>query len=290
MLSAPDHQRSAGTGGCCQHQTTSAVLGQEEQKAQTTSAVLGQGEQKAQTTSAVLGQEEQKAQTTSAVLGQEEQKAQTTSALPMKWNGVNMMQTLSSFKLKWLVSFCFGLCQYFQQERMDFSGKKVIELGSGTGIMGILAVLLGGQVTLTDGSHALKQIEHNVSVNVPDPCRHFPTIRTLSWGFDHMNFPNDYDIILGSDIVYYPSDYPSLLQTLRHLSNQRTTIYIATQIRGCHATRRFHEELIPQYFNSHIIQGDWCANVNLYKVTLKSPKTGEELPMERGTERNLLSN
>ncbi|XP_041070103.1 EEF1A lysine methyltransferase 3-like [Carcharodon carcharias] len=183
-----------------------------------------------------------------------------------------------------------GLCQYFQQERMDFSGKKIIELGSGTGIVGILAVLLGGQVTLTDESHALKQIEHNVSVNVPDSCRHFPTIRTLSWGFDHMNFLNDYDIILGSDIVYYPSDYPLLLQTLQHLSNQRTIIYIATQMRGCHATRRFHEELIPQYFNSHIIQGDWCANINLYKLTLKSPKTGEELPMERGTERNLLSN
>ncbi|XP_072351200.1 EEF1A lysine methyltransferase 3-like [Scyliorhinus torazame] len=180
----------------------------------------------------------------------------------------------------------FVLCQYFQQEKMNFSGKKVIELGSGTGIVGILAVLLGGEVTLTDESHALKQIEHNVSVNVPESCRHLATIRTLSWGFDHMNFSNDYDIILGSDIVYYPSDYPVLLQTLQHLSNPRTIIYIATRIRGCHETWKFHEELIPQYFNSHTVQGDWGGNIYLYKLTLKRPETGEEQPMAR----NLLSN
>ncbi|XP_078089384.1 EEF1A lysine methyltransferase 3-like [Mustelus asterias] len=184
----------------------------------------------------------------------------------------------------------FMLCQFFQQEKMNFTGKKVIELGSGTGMVGILAVLLGGQVTLTDESHALKQIEHNVSVNVPDSCRHFPTIRTLSWGFDHINFPNDYDIILASDIVYYPSDYPLLLQTLQHLSNPRTIIYIATQMRGCHLTHKFHEEIIPQYFNSHIIQREAFNDINLYKLTLKSPRTGEKQPMESATERNLLSN
>ncbi|XP_020391931.2 EEF1A lysine methyltransferase 3-like [Rhincodon typus] len=168
------------------------------------------------------------------------------------------------------------LCQFFEQERMNFSGKKMIELGSGTGIVGILAILLGGQVTLTDQIQALKQIEHNVSVNVPDSCRHLPTIRALSWGFDHVHFPSDYDIILGSDIVYYPSDFPLLLQTLRHLSNQQTIIYIATELRGCGATRKFHEELIPLYFNSRIIYRNKDADINLYKLTLKGPKTGEE--------------
>eukprot|EP00061_Rhincodon_typus_P016145 g44200.t1 len=34
------------------------------------------------------------------------------------------------------------LCRYFENEKIDFTGKKVLELGSGTGIVGILAVLL----------------------------------------------------------------------------------------------------------------------------------------------------
>ncbi|XP_067894318.1 EEF1A lysine methyltransferase 3-like [Heterodontus francisci] len=181
------------------------------------------------------------------------------------------------------------LCQFFQRERMNFSRMKVIELGSGTGIVGILVALLGGQVTLTDQSHVLKQIERNVSDNIPASCGHSPTIKALSWGFDHMHFPNDYDIILGSDIVYYPLDYPLLLQTLRHLSNQRTTIYIATEMRGCCATHKFHEELVPQYFNSHIVHRNWGADINLYKLTLKGPRAGEVLAMERERQKNLLS-
>lgn len=35
------------------------------------------------------------------------------------------------------------LCQYFDDEKINFAGKKIIELGSGTGIVGIMAVLLG---------------------------------------------------------------------------------------------------------------------------------------------------
>uniref|UniRef100_A4IHN8 EEF1A lysine methyltransferase 3 n=1 Tax=Xenopus tropicalis TaxID=8364 RepID=A4IHN8_XENTR len=46
------------------------------------------------------------------------------------------------------------LCGYFEEQKLDFKGKKVIELGAGTGIVGILVSLLGGHVTLTDLPHA----------------------------------------------------------------------------------------------------------------------------------------
>lgn len=36
-----------------------------------------------------------------------------------------------------------ALCQYFEEQQLDFQGKQVIELGAGTGIVGILATLLG---------------------------------------------------------------------------------------------------------------------------------------------------
>ncbi|XP_067847581.1 EEF1A lysine methyltransferase 3-like [Heptranchias perlo] len=168
------------------------------------------------------------------------------------------------------------LCRFFEREKMSFCGRKVIELGSGTGIVGILAVMLGGKVTLTDQPHVLKQIKHNVSINVPPSYEHYSTVRALSWGSNHTQFPNDYDVILGSDIVYYPPDYPILIQTLRHLSNQRTTIYIATEMRGCCAALSFHQELIPQYFYSQLVHRHGSEDINVYKLTVRGPSPRNE--------------
>lgn len=51
------------------------------------------------------------------------------------------------FKLILFFSFCLAkaltLCDYFEKQKLNFWGKKVIELGAGTGVVGILAALLG---------------------------------------------------------------------------------------------------------------------------------------------------
>ncbi|XP_078263381.1 EEF1A lysine methyltransferase 3-like [Rhinoraja longicauda] len=172
------------------------------------------------------------------------------------------------------------LCQFFEQEKISFSGQSVIELGSGTGIVGILATLLGGQVTLTDQPHVLKQIKYNLSINLAASGGYSATVRTLSWGVDHTLFLDDYDVILGSDIIYYPKDYPILLQTLRHLSKKRTAVYLSTEIRGCKATQTFHNELIPQYFNSEIVHKKEISNINIYKLTLRSEEAWEGPSMQ----------
>lgn len=36
-----------------------------------------------------------------------------------------------------------ALCDYFEEHKLNFWGKKVLELGAGTGIVGILVALLG---------------------------------------------------------------------------------------------------------------------------------------------------
>ncbi|XP_071990921.1 elongation factor Ts, mitochondrial isoform X2 [Engystomops pustulosus] len=138
------------------------------------------------------------------------------------------------------------LCTYFEEQKLNFKGKKVIELGAGTGIVGILASLLGGRVTVTDLPHALPQIRKNVSVNVsldqaPDVC-------ALSWGIDQVHFPEDYDFVLGADIVYLKETYDLLLQTLLHLCGPRTTIFLSSKMRKEHGTMDFFQNILPQYF------------------------------------------
>ncbi|KAJ8260183.1 hypothetical protein GJAV_G00178030 [Gymnothorax javanicus] len=81
------------------------------------------------------------------------------------------------------------LCRYL--DHLDLKGKRVIELGAGTGIVGILAARLGAEVTLTDLPHAVPQLQKNVSANMPPsgwPCV-APTVCSLSWGLEQERFP-----------------------------------------------------------------------------------------------------
>ncbi|XP_051868840.1 EEF1A lysine methyltransferase 3-like [Pristis pectinata] len=161
------------------------------------------------------------------------------------------------------------LCRYFEQEKIDFSGKKVIELGSGTGIVGILAILLGGDVTLTDQPPVLSQIEFNVANNVPASIQSRVTVCPLRWGEDQCQFPADYDVILGSDVVYSPIYFPALIQTLRHLSSQTTVIYLCSKMREVMGAMDFHEKLLPRYFNWDIVHRNEEKEINVYRVTKK---------------------
>ncbi|XP_067894309.1 EEF1A lysine methyltransferase 3-like [Heterodontus francisci] len=159
------------------------------------------------------------------------------------------------------------LCRYFEKENINFIGKKVIELGSGTGIVGILATLLGGNVTMTDQPHILKQINNNISINIPFACRHRTNVCALMWGEDQTNFPTDYDVILGSDIVYSSSSYPALVDTLRHLCNQGSTIYLTSEFRTGNGSLPFHEVILPDYFDCQVVDRLETKYIAVYKLT-----------------------
>uniref|UniRef100_UPI00398EE186 EEF1A lysine methyltransferase 3-like n=1 Tax=Pristiophorus japonicus TaxID=55135 RepID=UPI00398EE186 len=160
-----------------------------------------------------------------------------------------------------------ALCRYFEKENINFSGKKVIELGSGTGIVGILVTLLGGAVTMTDQPNILQQIEHNISTNVPSASRQRLKVCSLTWGEDHTNFPADYDFVLGSDIVYSSVTYSSLIRTLHYLAKQGTTIYLSSAFRKGNGSLSFHEVLLPEYFNCLIVDRLEDKDITVYKMT-----------------------
>ncbi|XP_055496021.1 EEF1A lysine methyltransferase 3-like [Leucoraja erinacea] len=160
-----------------------------------------------------------------------------------------------------------ALCRYFEKQNASFTGKTVIELGSGTGIVGILTTLLGGEVTMTDKPNTLKQIENNVSINIPSACRHRINVQALTWGEDHARFPTNYDFILGSDIVYSSVSYPALVETLCHLAQQGATIYLSSELRKMNGSPYFHDELLPRHFNCQVVDKVDGKNVIVYKMT-----------------------
>ncbi|XP_068121240.1 EEF1A lysine methyltransferase 3 [Hyperolius riggenbachi] len=158
-----------------------------------------------------------------------------------------------------------NLCSFFEEQKLNFKGKKIIELGAGTGIVGILLSLLGGDVTLTDLPHTLPQIEKNVSANILAGCP--PNVCALSWGFDQVNFPQDYDFVIGADIVYLKETYDLLLCTLQHLCGPSTTMFLSSKMRAEHGTVDFFQHVLPKHFNVDLQWRNVEDNINIYKVT-----------------------
>ncbi|KAJ8358525.1 hypothetical protein SKAU_G00150500 [Synaphobranchus kaupii] len=161
------------------------------------------------------------------------------------------------------------LCRYFDQ--LDLKGKRVIELGAGTGIVGILAARLGAEVTLTDLPHAVPQLQKNVSTNMPLsgwPCV-TPTVLPLSWGLDQGKFPTDWDLVVGADIVYLSETYPLLMDTLTHLCQEGATVYLSSKMRREHRTPGFYDDILPRRFDSQLLCCDPAQNISLYRATLR---------------------
>ncbi|XP_064371296.1 protein N-lysine methyltransferase METTL21A [Dromaius novaehollandiae] len=124
------------------------------------------------------------------------------------------------------------LCTYLETGGVDLRDRAVIELGAGTGLLGIVATLLGARVTITDRAAALALLESNVRANLPAELQPRAAVQELTWGQDLGRFPpGAFDFILGSDIVYLEETFADLLQTLEHLCAEHTVILLSCRIR-----------------------------------------------------------
>ncbi|XP_032406117.1 EEF1A lysine methyltransferase 3-like isoform X1 [Xiphophorus hellerii] len=164
------------------------------------------------------------------------------------------------------------LCRYFEDPSVELRGRRVIELGAGTGLVGILAARLGAEVTVTDLPLALPQLQANVSANVPPAGWPFapPVVLPLCWGEDHLTFPSDWDLVLCADIVYLPETYPLLVETLAHLCKNGAVVYLSSKMRTEHRTQSFYEEHLQSRFDVELVLRDDKQNNNIYRASKRA--------------------
>jgi predicted nicotinamide N-methyase len=103
------------------------------------------------------------------------------------------------------------MCDFLKRNPELVKGKRVLELGSGTGIVGLYAAKLGAShVTLTDFiDFNIEHIKRNIKEN---GLERVTESRWFKWG---TNLREQWDVIIGSDIIYPAMDKDALLNAIK---------------------------------------------------------------------------
>ncbi|CAI8609144.1 unnamed protein product [Vicia faba] len=113
---------------------------------------------------------------------------------------------------------------------------RILELGSGTGIVGIVAAAtLGSDVTLTDLPHVVPNLKFNAKANagVVGSSGGNVTFAPLRWGdaADVEVIGREFDVIVASDVVYHDHLYEPLIETLRLLLVGKKTVFVMAHMK-----------------------------------------------------------
>ncbi|KAL7141782.1 hypothetical protein ABFS83_08G076700 [Erythranthe nasuta] len=145
---------------------------------------------------------------------------------------------------------------------------RILELGSGTGIVGIAAAaLLGAKVTATDLPHALPNLQFNVAANagIFEPHGGAVEVAALQWGekkdMEAIGGRDQYDLILGSDVVYHDHLYEPLLETLKFflLESDRKMVFVMGHLKRWKKESAFFKKA-NKYFDVEILHTDTPSN------------------------------
>jgi predicted nicotinamide N-methyase len=134
---------------------------------------------------------------------------------------------------------CVSLASFLMSENhkkyLSFEKKKILEIGAGAGVCGFTTGLLNPyKVTITDRMSGLLQLlEKNLECNQTKFSENLIEIKSLDWSSDQelANFL-DYDIIIGSDLLYSLCMVDGLIKALNTLSDQNTIVLISLSNRG----------------------------------------------------------
>ncbi|KAK0523591.1 Protein-lysine N-methyltransferase efm6 [Tilletia horrida] len=164
--------------------------------------------------------------------------------------------------------------------RMAWEGREVLELGSGTGLLGLLCARmgLGKRVLITDQDAMMQLMQRNLELNeevsaaeaeveagregrrgLPTPCE----VRELNWGEPlPADVPAKPEVLLLADCVYLEIAFQPLVDTMVELSTPETEILFCYQKRR-KADKRFFM-LLKKHFHFDHVEDDDPARREVY--------------------------
>ncbi|XP_059624676.1 uncharacterized protein LOC132267541 [Cornus florida] len=161
---------------------------------------------------------------------------------------------------------------------------RILELGSGTGLVGIsAAAILGADVTVTDLTHVLPNLRFNADANADVLARHGGAVEVaaLGWGeADQMErVGREFDLILGSDVVYHEHLFDPLIKTLGFLlvEGEEEVVFVMGHLRRWKKESVFFKKA-KKLFDVEVIHSDDPTNgarvgVVVYRFARKKGKS-----------------
>jgi SAM-dependent methyltransferase len=146
--------------------------------------------------------------------------------------------------------------------------KRMLEIGCGIGVTGIVASSFGHRVTLAETNpHALAFAEANAKLN---GCREIE-IRQLDWNRPFL--PMRFDYIVGSEVIYRKSDIESILNLFKSFLLPSGNVYLAEGVRetGVDFWHQMEPHFMIQAKRFTLRSDDHAETVLLFHLTAKKP-------------------
>ncbi|XP_029456269.1 methyltransferase-like protein 23 isoform X2 [Rhinatrema bivittatum] len=127
------------------------------------------------------------------------------------------------------------LAQFVWFHRRELTGKKILEIGAGVSLPGVVAAKCGAEVILSDSAELPQCLENcHQSCQMNDVLG--VSVVGLTWGEvspDLLALP-PLDIILGSDVFYEPADFEDVLSSVHFLmqKNSQAQFWTSYQVRS----------------------------------------------------------
>ncbi|KAH9518621.1 Methyltransferase-like protein 21A [Bulinus truncatus] len=144
--------------------------------------------------------------------------------IEQNWQGVGVAAVV------WDSAVVLG--EYLQSNPYLIKGKKVIELGAGTGLAGLVAAALGADVILTERASAMTHLTQTLTSNSFNKNWKIMA-KVLDWTEPiDSQLSDGVDVVIGADIIYIEETFKDLLKTLKSLtSNNNVQILLSCRIR-----------------------------------------------------------
>jgi len=126
------------------------------------------------------------------------------------------------------------LTAYLAAHPTHIAAKSVLEVGSGTGLVGIACAALGAKATmLTDLSYTVGNMQENIQKNMDMLTEADIDVRELDWTRQETYLTDTtWDVLVAADVVWLEHLVPPLLEVLDAHTGPETVIFLSHQHRS----------------------------------------------------------